>query len=115
CELFIEQAGNLSVERFRVLLVCDEEATYRQGTNARTATRRVYEQEVYRRDKAASQPGLQIRTEIEIPAAAMHSFRSEHNQVCWKLLVSGEVARRGDFERSFLLHVYPCRFESRAA
>ncbi len=116
CELFIEQSGNLSVERFRVLLVCDEEATYRQGTDARTATRRVYEQEIYHRDAAAGEAGgLQIRTEIEIPAAAMHSFRSEHNKVCWKLLVSGEVARRGDFERSFLLHVYPCRFESRAA
>ena len=77
--------------------------------------RRVYEQEVYRRDEITPQPGLQIRASIEIPATAMHSFRSEHNKVSWKLLVSGEVTRRGDFERSFLLHVYPCRFESRAA
>jgi hypothetical protein len=116
CELFIEQASSLSVERFRVLLVCDEEATYRQGTDARTAARRVYEQEIYRRDAAEGESGgLQLRTEIEIPATAMHSFRSEHNKVCWKLLVSGEVARRGDFDRSFLLHVYPCRFERHAA
>lgn len=116
-ELFIDQSGKLSVQRFRVVLACDEEATYRQGTDARTATRRVYEHEVYCREAFEVQPGagFQVRASLEIPACAMHSFRAEHNKVCWKLIVSGEAARRGEFERSFLLHVYPCRFEGRAA
>lgn len=115
-ELFIDQSGKSVVERFRVLLVCDEEATYRQGTDARTVTRRVYEQEVYFGEAAdPATNGLRVRAAIEIPLTAMHSFRSEHNKVCWKLVISGEVARRGDFERSFLLHVYPCRLESHAA
>jgi hypothetical protein len=115
-DLFIDQSGNTGLELFRVLLVCDEEATYRQGTDARAATRRVYEHLVYCRESTSLQPdGPQVRTTIEIPETAMHSFRSEHNKVCWKLVVSGESARRGDFERSFLLHVYPCRYESRAA
>ncbi|HVA48467.1 MAG TPA: DUF3592 domain-containing protein [Pirellulales bacterium] len=116
-ELFIDQSGKLTVKRLRVVLVCEEEATYRQGTDARTATRRVYEHEIYCREASPEphEPGLRLRTSMEIPACAMHSFRSEHNKVCWKLVVSGEVARRGDFERSFLLHVYPCRFESHAA
>jgi hypothetical protein len=105
------------VKRFRVLLVCEEEATYRQGTDARTATRRVYEHEVYGHQETDEQAGrhLRSRAEMEIPASAMHSFRSEHNKVCWKLIVSGDLARFGDFERSFLLHVYPCRLESEAA
>jgi hypothetical protein len=116
-ELFIDQSGKLTVKRFRVVLVCEEEATYRQGTDARTATRRVYEHEVFCRESFEGQPGagFRMRADIEIPACAMHSFRSAHNKVCWKLVVSGEVARRGEFERSFLLHVYPCRLESRAA
>jgi hypothetical protein len=116
-ELFIDQSGKHGVERFRVMLVCEEEATYRQGTDARTATRRVYEHEIYCREALAGQPGpgLQMRADLEIPSCAMHSFRSEHNKVCWKLIVSGELARLGEFERSFLLHVYPCRLGSLAA
>ena len=116
-ELFIDQSGKQGLKRFRVLLVCDEEATYRQGTDARTATRRVYDHEIYCRETLGGQPGagVQMRAEVEIPACAMHSFRSEHNKVCWKLVVNGEVARLGEFERSFLLHVYPCRLEYLAA
>ncbi|MGH7137178.1 MAG: DUF3592 domain-containing protein [Pirellulales bacterium] len=116
-QLFIDQSGKQSLKRFRVLLVCEEEATYRQGTDARTATRRVYEHEVYCHQEIDEQAGRRLtsRAELEIPGCAMHSFRSEHNKVCWKLIVSGEVARLGDFERSFLLHVYPRRLESQAA
>lgn len=116
-ELFIDQSGNLPVKRLRVVLVCEEEATYRQGTDARTARRRVYEHEIYCREAPdlPSEPGLRLRTSLQIPPAAMHSFRAQHNQISWKLEINGEVARRGEFERSFLLHVYPCRFESHAA
>lgn len=114
-ELYVDQSGKQGVKRLRVVLVCDEEATYRQGTDARTATRRVYDHEIYCREMLNGQPGLQLQAELEIPASAMHSFRSEHNKVSWKLIVSGEVARLGEFERSFLLHIYPCRLESLAA
>lgn len=116
-QLFFDYSGKRMLKRFRVLLVCEEEATYRQGTDARTATRRVYEQEVYGHQAADEQAGrhLQSRAELEVPASAMHSFRSEHNKVCWKLIISGEVARFGDFERSFLLHVYPRRLEAQVA
>lgn len=116
-ELFIDQSGKQSVKRLRVLLVCDEEATYRQGTDARTASRRVYEHEVLCRETFDGQAAtrLQLCAELELPPTAMHSFRSEHNKVCWKLIVGGEIARLGEFERSFLLHVYPCRVESLVA
>lgn len=116
-ELFIDQSGKQSVKRLRVLLVCEEEATYRQGTDARTATRRVFEHEVLCRETFDGQAAtrLQLRAELELPATAMHSFRSEHNKVCWKLMIAGEIARLGDFERSFLLHVYPCRLEAPVA
>lgn len=116
-ELFIDQSGKQSVKRLRVLLVCEEEATFRQGTDARTATRRVYEHEALCREMFDEQAAtrLQMRAELEIPLSAMHSFRSEHNKISWKLIVGGEISRLGEFERSFLLHVYPRRLETLAA
>jgi len=38
----------------------------------------------------------------------MHSFRSGHNEVSWKIVVKGDVAGWPDYERSFPLIVYPC-------
>ena len=37
----------------------------------------------------------------------MHSFRSEHNEISWKLLVKGAVAGWPDYERSFPVIVHP--------
>ena len=43
-DILMSQSGRLSIGSLRVKLVCEEVARYRQGTNTRTATRRVYEQ-----------------------------------------------------------------------
>ncbi|NJO14086.1 MAG: hypothetical protein HC870_02780, partial [Rhizobiales bacterium] len=34
--LFLSQGGRLTINSLEVLLVCDEKATYQQGTNTRT-------------------------------------------------------------------------------
>ena len=47
CQVFLTQAGRLSVKSMRVTLVCEEEVTFRQGTDTRTERRRVYEQQVF--------------------------------------------------------------------
>jgi len=116
-EVFVSQPGRLSVQRLRILLVCEEQATYRQGTNTRTAAERVFEREVFRREQFEIHPETPFETRLPlgIPAGAMHSFRSDHNQIHWKLVVAGEAARRGNFERSFTLHVYPGRLGRDAA
>lgn len=115
-EVFVSQSGRLNVKSFRVTLVCEEEATYRQGTDARTAVRRVYEQEILRQEAFEIRGApWQARATLQVPAGAMHSFRAEHNKIDWKLIVRGEVARRPDFERSFLIHVYPGCAENHAA
>jgi hypothetical protein len=108
-EIFVSQSGNLHVRSFNVSLVCEEEATYRQGTDARTASRRVYEQELCRHEGFAIRHGaaFEVRAPLAIPARAMHSFRAEHNSVCWKLLVRGRFVRPPEFERSFPVSVYP--------
>ncbi|MBN8625459.1 MAG: hypothetical protein J0M17_08225 [Planctomycetes bacterium] len=110
-EVFLSQPGRNNFQKLSVILVCDEEATFRQGTNSRTHVQRVVEVEVFRREAFSVQRGepFQVRFELHVPEAAMHSFQSPHNSVKWKLLVRGELANWPDFERAFMLLVYPGR------
>jgi hypothetical protein len=108
-ELFISQTGRLKLEILEVLLVCEEEATYRQGTDTRTATRRVCQRRILRREAPAVRPGepLELTATLDVPAGAMHSFRADHNRVHWRLIIQGKAPRRSGFERSFRLNVNP--------
>jgi hypothetical protein len=47
--------------------------------------------------------------DVLVPAGAMHSFKSEHNEIAWKILVHGRPVRWPEFERSFPVIVYPGR------
>jgi hypothetical protein len=109
--VLLSQTGRLKMNRLELLLVCDEEATYRQGTDTRTETRRVHEQPLGRREQFEVAGGVpfQIECELHVPAGAMHSFKSGHNEVAWKIVVKGSPATWPDFERSFPVIVYPAR------
>lgn len=108
--VFLSQTGNLTLKKVEILLLCEEEAVFRQGTNARTETREVVRQAVYSTADAVIRPSeaLQAECELPIPAAAMHSFRANHNQVQWKLVVRGEVAGWPPLQRTFPVVVHPC-------
>lgn len=108
-QLFVSQSGRLRLKSLEVLLVSEEEATYRQGTNRRTETRRVWRSEVYRLDDFEIRPGrpLEVECELEIPARAMHSFQADHNAVNWMLIVSGKPRRWPRYRRPFPLVVHP--------
>jgi hypothetical protein len=107
--LFVSQGGRLRINRLDVTLVCEEQATYRQGTNTRTETRQVYQQEVFRREAFEVPRGARFQTECElsVPAGAMHSFKAAHNEIHWKLVVHGDVAGWPDYRRAFPLIVQP--------
>ncbi len=108
-ELYVSQAGRMQFNRLTVSLVCDEEATYRQGTNSRTHVQRVFETELFRRESFATEhrAPLAERFTFRVPAGAMHSFQSTHNGVKWKLAVTGVLHKWPDFEREFSLIVMP--------
>lgn len=110
CRMFVSQAGRLKVKSLGVSLVCEEKATYRQGTNTRSESRRVYRQPLLERTDFEIHPGAPFESECELalPAGAMHSFKSEHNEINWKIVVRGEVAGWPKYERSFPIVVYPC-------
>ena len=108
-ELLVSQTGRLRMNALEVLLVCDEEATYHQGTNARRESLRVCQQLVYRRGRFQVRHGepFEARCPLELPVGAMHSFKSPHNEINWKIVVKGEVSGWPSFARAFPVIVYP--------
>lgn len=108
-DLLLSQAGRLTMKSLIVDLVCEEQATFRQGTDTRTHTSRVYQKRVFDRQGFDIPQGLafQQQCRIEIPPEAMHSFRADHNEVQWKFVVRGEAGGWPTFERSFPIVVYP--------
>jgi hypothetical protein len=93
----------------KVLLRCQEQATYQQGTNSRTETCPVFEQEVFRREEFEIHQGLPFEATLplRVPESAMHSFKSAHNAIQWKLIVLGDIAGWPNYEREFPLLIYP--------
>ncbi len=108
-ELYLSQAGRMELQQLTVTLVCDEQATYRQGTDTRTETRCVYEETIYARTKLSvgADRLFEDTCQFAIPESAMHSFRSAHNQIQWKLVVQAELSTPFDYERRFPIVVYP--------
>jgi hypothetical protein len=109
CRLFVSQWGRLKVNSFEVLLICEESATYRQGTDTRTETREVHRQEIFRREGFQVRHGVPFEAECElaVPAGAMHSFKADHNEIHWKLVVKGDVAGWPDYKRTFPVIIHP--------
>lgn len=109
CELFVAQTGKLDVNSFDVLLVCEEEATFRQGTDTVTSTGMVSADTVFSKERFeidGIEP-YEVRCPLRVPDDAMHSFRAAHNVVQWKLLVRSNVNGRRNSERSFPIVVVP--------
>ncbi len=109
CAIFVSQAGRLSLRSLVLDLVCEEEATYSQGTDIRTETRVVSRTEVLREESTRIEDGapLELDGVIRVPSAAMHSLQSGHNAIRWKLVIKGKSERSGTMKRSFPVIVYP--------
>lgn len=108
-EINVSQSGRLSVDLLDVYLVCDEEATYHQGTDVRTESRRVFEQQVFHQTAFEVKEGraFEEQCEIQIPESGMHSFQGTFNAVQWKLVVKGHAKGWPDYERCFPVVVCP--------
>lgn len=113
-QVFVSQSGRLTLRKFKVLFVCEETATFREGTNPRIEKRRVYSVELVSREKIQVQPGapLEVTCELELPEGAMHSFKSPNNSIDWQIVVEGRPRRLNRFERTFPIVVYPSRNEA---
>lgn len=108
-EVYFNQLGSLTIERLRLLLACDEETTYLQGTDIRRDVQRVYQAELCARDEVeidAANP-LEATLPLAIPPLAMHSYKSRFNALNWKLVVEIEAEGWPSYQRSFPLVVNP--------
>ena len=107
---FLSQTGIVGIEKLKIALICDEEATYRQGTDVRTEIRRVFEVSIFPQQAVKIKPGVpfEYEDEVELPQDVMHSFRSNNNLVQWKFIVEGESAG-WSFQRNFPVVVHPQR------
>ncbi len=112
-DVYMSQMGQMKLDSLTLALVCDEEATFHQGTDIRTETRRVRSQEFFRETEVRIEPGSPFEQvcRITIPEDGMHSFHSSHNAVTWNLVVKGESTSWPSFERSFPVVVYPLSVE----
>lgn len=108
-QVVVAQHGQATMRVLSLAVVCEEEATFTQGTDIRTEVRTVFRRTQLERHDFAIEPGRPFTEScaIEIPLAAMHSFQSSHNSVRWKLVVRGEPAGWPPFERDFPVVVYP--------
>ena len=107
--LYLGQSGALRVKALRVTLVCEESATYRQGTDTRTEKRSVYRADVCRADDFAIEKDrpFEARGELAVPGTAMHSFKADHNEVRWELVVEAELAGLPKYRQEYPLVVRP--------
>ena len=109
CKGFFFHSGSMKLRSIKLSLVCEEQATYRQGTDMRFESHRAFKQEISVLDRhyLQSDQGLEHEFNFSIPESAMHSFRSEHNQVQWKLVAQIKPESLPRFKRSFLIIVHP--------
>jgi hypothetical protein len=107
--VFASQSGRLSINSLRISLVCEEAATYRQGTNTRTETREVSRLELFRREAFEIQSGLPMEIDfaLNLSEGAMHSFSADHNEIDWTLVVEADMAGWPPYKRAFPVIVRP--------
>lgn len=103
------QQGHIRVFKFEVCLICEEEATYHQGTDCRTEIREVFRRVVFEQADFLIEPSqpFQCSFLLAVPVDVMHSFAGAHNSVHWRLVVRGSAEGWPEFRRAFPLVVYP--------
>jgi hypothetical protein len=113
-EVMVSQGGWFHLTEIRVRLVCEEEVEYEEGTNTRTERVVVADAMLERQtdvDVGGGRP-WSVRLRASLSEDAMHSFRSHHNCVTWKLIVAGALRAWPDFEREYVLPVVPHGLEA---
>ena len=107
--LYFLYAGQVRLRGVVMRLVCEERTSFLQGTNARTERRVVFDQVICRHDdlRLSDDGTVELECPLVIPARAMHSFKAEHNEIAWRIVVHGHIAGWPDFERAYSLAVCP--------
>jgi len=105
----LSQGGSVSFRRLELVLELEEQATYQQGTDVRTEKQVVWRESIRRWDRVEPAAGtpFEADVQVQVPVRAMHSFRSAHNGVGWRLVLRGVPDRWPAFLRVFPLVIVP--------
>ena len=111
----VRQTGMLSVKSLRLYLVCEELASFHQGTDVRTEVAEVYNEQVAieKNFQIALNEAFTLITPVQIPERAMHSFRSSSNAIQWKLVVLARFKTHSTIRRQFPIIVHPNNLPNR--
>jgi hypothetical protein len=93
------------LDRVRIALKGKEQATYRVGTDTRTATEDFFDRVLVDAPAPACSAGGHAR--VTVPEGSMHSFQSGHNKILWELELRGEIRRWPDVSETYPLVVLP--------
>jgi hypothetical protein len=113
-ELHVAQEGSgLRVAEFEVVLLCEEQATYRQGTDTITDKKLVVRLPLLKQThfQVDRDRPFEARGTLALPADAMHSFKAANNALVWKVRVRAELENGLDFERDHVVLVLPPHYE----
>ncbi|MEM8737841.1 MAG: DUF3592 domain-containing protein [Planctomycetota bacterium] len=96
------------IQRLRLWIEAIERASYTRGTDTVTDEHTIYHEILH--DEASDPLDPMPRegsSRWEIPADTMHSFDAEHNEIVWRLMVEGEIAKWPDVKDEYALAVVP--------
>jgi hypothetical protein len=107
--VFLSQPARVRLRLLEVALECEEQSTFRQGTDIRTESLVVYSQLLFRKRGLEPEENqiFQTAINVSIPDQAMHSFRSKNNSIHWRLRLTATVTGWAPIERRFPIVVVP--------
>lgn len=107
-DFFIQQTGDIQLEKLKVLLECREEVTYHQGTDV------CRDQNIIRSDCVAdfreidlSKGPFEQQFSVQLPKGVMHSFDASSNQIAWYAIICGDHQGCPEFKLEFPIIVVP--------
>lgn len=92
-----------SIRKWTLTLIGKEKVSYRQGTSTRTEESPFYEKVILEtQDPNIIAKGFEL---VQLPADAMHSFKSSNNEILWLVQTHGDVAWWPDVDDAFPIRV----------
>ncbi|MDR2761997.1 MAG: hypothetical protein LBB88_05300 [Planctomycetaceae bacterium] len=107
--LLLVVRGVLQFHDLSVAVICEEVARFTQGTDTATNRRNVFKQVIFRKTDFDISANLPLSEEffLQLPISAMHSFRQENNEICWKINITARIAGWQEVQRSCPIVVRP--------
>ncbi len=109
CVLSYSQSGRMFLASAKLAIVCDEFVEYREGTNNRSESRRVFDKSLFKLENVNIQRQEPVQYEIEftVPRGIMHSFQSNCNAIRWSFELIGHTKSGSKFQRVYPVVVIP--------